>query len=138
MTQTKVADDWQASARSAIRQQRAAWLGTIMTGLMSGLLFGLGGALTDPVLQPIVLGAACLLMVAALIWGTLIYMRVIDEQERDANLWGTYVGMTVYLVLFAIKWIAELTHVAVPLSEQGIFTATMAAVLAVFTWKRFR
>ena len=33
-----------------------------------------------------------------------IYMRTVDEQERDANLWACYVGMCAYFLLYAAQY----------------------------------
>ncbi|WP_374145520.1 hypothetical protein [Sphingomonas sp. 28-63-12] len=129
--------DWQAEASASIRKQRAAWLGTIATGLVGGAMFGLSISITNPIAHALFIGAGVLLSAIALVWGTLIYMSVIDEQERDANLWGTYVGLTVYLILYSVKFGADAAGIAIPIGHDGIFVATMAATLAVFGWKRF-
>lgn len=137
MTKRASDTDWQASARSQLRNQRAAWIGTITTGAVAGMLIGIGTSIDPGLARTLVLGGGVVAMVACLVWGTLIYMRVIDEQERDANLWACYVGMIVYLALFVAKDIGAKLALNLPISEFGIFTATMAVVLAVFVKRRF-
>ncbi|OQW77633.1 MAG: hypothetical protein BVN33_00960 [Proteobacteria bacterium ST_bin13] len=129
--------DWQASARSQLRNQRAAWIGSIAAGAIAGVLMGIGVNIDPGLMRTALLGGGVLAMVVCLVWGTLIYMRVIDEQERDANLWSCYVGMIVYLTLFVAKDIGAKLDLNLPISEFGIFTATMAIVLAVFVKRRF-
>lgn len=79
-----------------------------------------------------------LLAVWGFVYGTAIYMRTVDEQERDANLWGCYVGICVYLVLFALRMAASALGRPVPYADLGIFLIVMTSVLGVFAWKRFR
>ncbi len=136
--QTNTDADWYGSARTANRQRRAAWLGTLLIGFTGIGLFVAGSEIDAPALQTGLMGIACLLLVVALVWGTVVYMRVIDEQERDANLWGCYAGMMVYLTVYGIKIMAEVTGSTVPITERGTLIATVATVLAVFAWKRFR
>lgn len=130
--------NWQTHARASLRRQRAAWLGTIATAMVSGGFLGIGVVLDPGLARMIVIAIGLLLIIASLVWGTLIYMQVIDEQERDANLWGCYVGMVVYLGLFVARMLGELFGAELPIDDSGIFTATMATVLIVFVWKRFR
>ena len=137
MSKTVSDTNWQASARASLRNQRAAWLGTIAMGVVSGILMGIGMNIAEGSARTFLLGGGLVAMVACLFWGTVIYMRVIDEQERDANLWSCYVGMVVYLALFAAKFIGEKLALNLPITDTGIFTATMAIVLPVFVWRRF-
>lgn len=130
-------DDWQARARASLRNQRAAWLGTITTGAVSGGLLGLGLNLHDDIARLVVFSAGLVALVGCLLWGTVIYMRVIDEQERDANLWSCYVGMVVYLALYVVKLVGTELALHLPITESGIFITTMIVVLAVFVWRRF-
>lgn len=138
MTKVVSDDDWQEQARTSLRKQRGAWFGTGATAAVSGMFLGLATVIEPGPLRlgAIVIGLA--LIVISMVWGTLIYMRVIDEQERDANLWGCYVGVVVYLSLYVIKSIGELLKIDLPINETGIFGATMITILAVFAWKRFR
>ncbi len=105
-----------------------------------GIGFGLflwGTEQGEGTLRTGLLLAGIALHVIGLLWGTLIYMQVIDEQERDANLWATYGGLVVYMVLFVARFLGDVAGVSLPLSDVGIFLATMIVTLAVFTWKRF-
>lgn len=129
---------WQVAARAALRKQRAAWIGTILVGFAGIGLFVAGSKIDASAVQIGLMGIATIMMVGSLLWGTLIYMRVIDEQERDANLWGCYVGMTVYLTLSLIRTLADLIGSTVPINEYWTLLATMTTVLVVFAWKRFR
>lgn len=128
---------WQASARRQLRNQRAAWIGTFVTIAIGGGLFGASVQMPDTGVRTLLLATSLLAMVGGLIWSTLIYMRVIDEQERDANLWATYVGLLVYMTLYAVLYLCGLARVAVPLTHDGIFLATSVTTLIIFVWKRF-
>ncbi|MBX9732136.1 MAG: hypothetical protein K2X59_12470 [Sphingomonas sp.] len=129
--------DWQASARSQLRNQRAAWIGSIAAGAIAGVLIGIGVNFDPGLIRTAMLGGGVVAMVVALVWSTLIYMRVVDEQERDANLLATYVGLLVYATLYAVLFLCGLAGVAVPLTHDGIFAATMVATTIIFVWKRF-
>lgn len=137
MSNKRTPDDWQTRASAMMRRQRSAWIGTIVT---MGIGFGLflwGAEQREGAGHTTLLLAGIALNVIGMLWGTLIYMQVIDEQERDANLWATYGGLVVYMVLFVARFLGDVAGVALPLSDIGIFLATMIATLAVFTWKRF-
>jgi len=133
----RTADDWQVRAKAMIRQQRSAWIGTIVTMFIGFALFGAATELAIGMARSGLMLAALALIIGGLLWGTVIYMQVIDEQERDANLWATYVGLTVYLALFGALFLARAAGIALPLNHDGIFLTTMIATLAVFVWKRF-
>lgn len=137
MTTTKQAD-WRETARRQTKQRRGAWIGSIALGALGGVLGGVALSLEPGVARTVMSGASIAAMVGSLLWGTVIYMLVIDEQERDANLWGCYAGMVVYLGLYVLDLIAAKLSIPVPIDESGIFIATTATVLAVFLWKRFR
>lgn len=131
-------DGWREQARAATHERRAIWLWApvfVVVGALAiaGGLMAEQGWLRWPSL---VCGAA--LAVWGFVYGTAIYMRTVDEQERDANLWGCYVGMCVYLVLFALSMTARALGRPVPYADLGIFLIVMVSVLGVFAWKRFR
>lgn len=137
MKETRSGDDWQARAGAMIRRQRSAWIGTIVTMLIGSILFGFATELADNAIRSALMIAGLALIAGGLLWGTVIYMQVIDEQERDANLWATYVGLTVYMVLFVARFLGDAAGTSLPLSHDGIFLTTIATTLAIFTWKRF-
>lgn len=128
---------WEAQAKAAEAARRSPWFWSPVSCALGGLgLLGgwhLGGALGW---AAGIAGAALALW--GFLFGTLIYMRRIDEQERDANLWGCYVGMCAYLVLFPASYAAAQLGHPVPHADVGIFFAVMFIVLGVFAWKRFR
>lgn len=133
-----VAEEWQSRAAAQRAERRAYWLWTpVFIGV--GVLAIVGGTMApSPWLRwP---GMACGAAIASwgVVYGTALYMRAVDEQERDANLWGCYVGMCVYLVLFLTRWLLVALGHSVPHADEGIFLLTMATVLGVFAWKRFR
>lgn len=130
-------DDWQTRAGAMLRRQRSAWIGTIITMGIGFGLFVFATEQTEGTFRAGLMLAGLALIVVGMLWGTLIYMQVIDEQERDANLWATYGGLVVYMVLFMARFLGEVAGVSLPLSDVGIFLATMIVTLAVFTWKRF-
>lgn len=130
-------NDWQVDAKAMVRRQRWAWIGSIAASTIGMLLFAAGTELSEGPAHIGLMITGLVMIILGLVWGTLVYMQVIDEQERDANLWATYVGLTTYLALFVARFLAEKAGVAIPLTHDGIFIATIVATLAVFTWKRF-
>lgn len=137
MSKTRTPDDWQTRASAMMRRQRSAWIGTIVTTAIGFGLFVVGTEQSDGLVRTGVMIAGLALIVVGLLWGTLIYMLVIDEQERDANLWATYGGLTVYMTLFCARFLADTAGIALPLTHDGIFGTTMIVTLIIFTWKRF-
>lgn len=132
------ASDWRLRARDVARERRAIWLWAPVFVTVGGLAI-VGGLMADQAWlrwPGVVCGA--LLAVWGFVYGTAIYMRAVDEQERDANLWGCYVGMCVYLVLFALSRGAWALGRPIPHADLGIFLIVMLSVLGVFAWKRFR
>jgi hypothetical protein len=131
-------EDWETRARDAAVQRRTIWFWS-PTFLAIGALAVVGGTMADTawIRWP---GIICggLLAVWGFLYGTAVYMRTVDEQERDANLWGCYVGMCVYFLLFALNALVEHIGQPIPHAHYAIFFATMISVLGVFAWKRFR
>ncbi len=136
MTNTRTPDDWQTRAKAMMRRQRSAWIGTIIAMAIGFALFGAGTQAGGMVRGGLML-AGLSLIVIGLLWGTLVYMQVIDEQERDANLWATYGGLTVYMTLFCAQFLADMAGITLPLTHDAIFVTTMIVTLIIFTWKRF-
>lgn len=130
-------NDWRKSAAATLARQRAAWIGTGLTLVPGFALVVTGGRVADSALGTVLLVIGIALSAIGMIWGSLIYMRVIDEQERDANLWATYVGMTVYFILYCAQFMARLAGTHLPIDQDITFFITIAVVLIVFVWKRF-
>lgn len=133
-----MAEAWQDAARTVARERRAIWFWS--PAFMSiGAVALLGGALSDQRWLQIG-GIACggALAVWGFVQGTAIYMRAVDEQERDANLWSCYIGMCVYFLLYAGQWALAALGSPVPHAALGTFVIVMAVLVGVFAWKRFR
>lgn len=137
MSDLRTTDDWQTRARAMVRRQRSAWIGTIIVGIIGAIVFAEGLESGPGALRTALLLGGFLLVGASLLWGTIVYMLVIDEQERDANLWGAYGGLTVYMSLFSVRYLSDAAKIDVPLTHEGIFVVTMLVTLAIFIWKRF-
>ena len=120
-----------------VRRQRSAWIGTIIVGIIGAIVFAEGLESGPGALRTALLLGGFLLVGASLLWGTIVYMLVIDEQERDANLWGAYGGLTGYMSLFSVRYLSDAAKIDVPLTHEGIFVVTMLVTLAIFIWKRF-
>ena len=126
--------------RAAKRQLRIAaiWRDAVIAGTLLGI-----GSLA---LHGIPQGQARIVLLIAMmaltgivaVRGTLIYMQRIDEQERDANLWGAYCGVTVYTLLFGAQLLAKRFGTPIPHAHELIFGAVLTTTLAVTLWKRFR
>ena len=130
--------EWQTEASTARRRRLAPWIGTIVLSMIGGMAIGGAAALDASATRTILIAIGVAAGLGALAWSTVIYMRVIDEQERDANLWGAYVGICAYLVLYPLRWTFHVLGQQPPFSHDAIFVAVMAVVIVVFLWKRFR
>ena len=130
--------DWQTEAAAARRRRLAPWIGTLVLSMIGGIAIGGAAALDASVMRTILIAIGGAAGLGALAWSSVVYMRVIDEQERDANLWGGYVGICAYLVLYPLRWTFYVLGQQPPFSHDAIFVAVMAVVVVVFVWKRFR
>jgi len=131
-------ESWRDEARAAETGRRTIWFWS-PAFIAIGALAIIGG-IQAPIgwihWSGLICGGALTLW--GFIYGTAIYMRTVDEQERDANLWGCYVGMCAYLLLFAITALLDYVGRPIPYAPYVVFFTTMMTVLAVFAWKRFR
>ena len=133
-----MAEAWQETARTVAHERRAIWFWS-PAFMAIGALAIVGGSIADQWwLQLAGIGCGGALAVWGFIQGTAIYMRTVDEQERDANLWACYVGMCVYLLLYAAQFALAALGRPVPYAALGTFLIVMNTVLGVFVWKRFR
>lgn len=133
-----MAEAWQEAARGVAQERRAIWFWSPMF-LGVGTLAVVGGVIADQLWLRIAgIGCGGALAVWGFVYGTAVYMRTVDEQERDANLWGCYVGICVYFVLYALQFGLALLGRPVPYADLGTFLIVMVTVLGVFAWKRFR
>jgi hypothetical protein len=138
MTGGAMDSDFQARAAEHKARIRATWRDTNLFAALSGALLVIAYFAGPGPFRIVLIGVAAAAGAVALVRGTLHYIRSVDEQERDANLWGCYVGMCVYLVLFPLDQAARAFGVAIPHADWGIFILTLTAVLGVFAWLRFR
>ncbi|HEU0044047.1 hypothetical protein [Sphingomonas sp.] len=131
-------ETWRERARDVAHRRRAFWIWSpVFTGV--GALAIAGGLMADQAWlrwAGILCGGAMALW--GFVYGTAIYIRTVDEQERDANLWSCYAGMCAYLLLFTLQFGAEVLGRPVPHADLGVFLIVMTVVLGVFAWKRFR
>jgi hypothetical protein len=132
-----MAEDWKAAADQAARKRKGAWIGTAVTAGIAGLLWSFA-LNTDGGVRLALLAAGALMVAIAFAYGTAIYMRRVDEQERTANLWASYASLCIYVLLYCVKIVVAQFGVVVPHSEALIFLAVLASFLAVFLWQRFR
>jgi hypothetical protein len=138
MMEAAMADDWEAKARASASARRAVWVWSPVFIAVGGL--AVIGGIMAPVAWIRWSGFVCggALTLWGFVYGTYVYMRTIDEQERDANLWGAYVGICAYLLLFPLSELLAMLGTQVPHAPYVVFMITMTTVLAVFAWKRFR
>ena len=138
MTVATVTEAWKIQADAVARRRGRVWIGCGLLGAGAGAAIIVATRALTPEVRLAALALAGLLFAATTLWSTVIYMRGIDEQERDANLWSCYVGMCVYFVLFGVTFAARMLGHPLPQADIGTFIITVATVLAVFAWKRFR
>ena len=134
---TPMADGWQAAADTAARKRRGAWVGTTIAFLVSGGCWGAALALENPA-RAILLVVGAVAFAIGFAYGTAIYMRRVDEQERMANLWGSYAALCVYLALFAMHALAEQLGIRIAYAETWIFLIVTTSFGVTFLWQRFR
>jgi hypothetical protein len=135
--ETAMTDAWQERAREAATRRRTIWIWSpIFLGV--GLAAIAGGALGDGLMRPVGLVCGALMTLWGFLYGTAVYMRTVDEQERDANLWGCYVGMCAYLLLFLLNEVLALVAQPIPHADRIIFAAVLTLVAGVFLWRRYR
>lgn len=129
-----------ANPRAADRQLgiAAIWRDAVI----AGILLGIGGAvlhhLPDGAGRTALLVAMIALTGLVAVRSTLVYMRRIDEQERDANLWGAYCGVTLYVLLYGAQLLATRFGSPIPHAHDLIFGAVLVTTLFVTLWKRYR
>lgn len=129
---------WQVRAATSRKARLAPWRDCFIAGAILGIVVPLAALSPQPGIRILLIVLAVAAGVFAMIRGTIVYMRRIDEQERDANLWGCYAGMSAYLALYILARAVALFGIVVPFADDAIFLIVMAITLAVFGWKRFR
>lgn len=128
--------DWQTRDAASRRARRWAWIGPILAMVAGSAVTSLSRH--APGVEAPVLAAGIALLAVGILWGTAIYMRVIDEQERQANLWSGYAGFLTFVVLFLIRCQVIALHRPPPFTDTAALFAAMTVALATFAWKRFR
>ena len=129
---------WRETAKAVAHERRAIWVWSPVFMAIGALAIS-GGVMADQLwLQVAGIGCGGSLAVWGFVYGTAIYMRAVDEQERDANLWACYIGMCLYFLLYAAQFAAAAIGRPVPHAALGTFLIVMVVVLGVFVWKRFR
>lgn len=133
-----MAETWQDAARAVAHERRSIWFWA-PAFMAIGAMAVVGGWMAEPWwLRLAGVGGGGPLALWGFFRGTAIYMRTIDEQERDANLWGCYVGMCVYFLLYVAQYAMASLGRPVPHAASGTFWIVMATMCGVFVWKRFR
>lgn len=131
-----MSDDWQSQADALVAKRRAVWAWTPVLAFVAAVILVAGAFAHGPLRWGcFTVGGAVGLW--TLIYGTAVYMRRVDEQERDANLWGCYIGMCVYLALFAIHALMDQFGAGIVHADYYIFGIVMVTVMGVFSWRRF-
>ena len=133
------ADAWQRQAAGRMRRTAAAWLGTVIALLAAGAAGSAAawlGVETPAGLALLI--AAVGLGVGGMIWGTIVYMRVVDEQERQANLLACYAGFSTYIALYFGQLLVARVGIDLPPLDHAIFGVTMVVALVTFVIARFR
>ena len=138
MTGGMMAEEWRAEMATARKRRMAAWIGSPILIVAGLAMLRLGLTIAPGGVRWLVLAAGGAAAIGGFLWGTIFYLRVVDEQEREANLWGCYVGMCVYLALFSIHTLFEGLNQPPPFGHFAIFSATMVTVMGVFLWRRGR
>ena len=99
-----MAETWQETARAVAHERRAIWFWA-PAFMAFGAMAVVGGWISDEWwLRLAGIGCGGALALWGFIYGTAVYMRTVDEQERDANLWACYVGMCAYFLLYAAQY----------------------------------
>lgn len=131
-------EPWQRRAADRRLAVSTVWRDCVLAGFVIGLCCAFAGDVPPGAPRIVLAAAATLAIVYGVVRSTVHYMRTIDEQERDANLWATYCGLTVYMALFFAQYIAARFAIAVPHVHEAIFLITAAVAGGAFLWKRFR
>ncbi|MFD1786261.1 hypothetical protein ACFSC3_01625 [Sphingomonas floccifaciens] len=129
---------WKRSANARRLVVSGIWRDCLIVGFVLGIS-GVFATIVPAGAPRIALAAVGALAVAyALVRSTIVYMRAIDDHERDANLWACYCGMTVYAALFFAQYLAGQIGLVVPYVHDAIFWTTLTVAGAVYSWKRYR
>ena len=131
-------ETWQRRATSRRLAISSVWRDCIIAGFVVGMACAFATQIAAGPGRIAMAIVAAIALAAGFIRSTVYYMRTIDEQERDANLWATYVALAVYTALFMAQYIAIKFAIVVPHVHEAIFLLTMAVACCVFLWKRFR
>jgi hypothetical protein len=137
MMEQTMTEDWEVRSKRAARAIRGAWIGTLIASIASAIAFAVAMQ-SDGVVRLTALAVAAGGIAIAFAYGTYIYMRRIDELEREANLWGAYAGVSIYIALFTVKTVLAPIGIVFPYADAGIFVIVLMTFVAVFCWKRFR
>lgn len=129
---------WQRRATTRQLAVSGVWRDCLIAGFVVGIACALVTQVPAGLGRTVLAIVAVIALVGGFIRSTVHYMRTIDEQERDANLWATYVALAVYTVLFMAQYIAARFAIVVPHVHEAIFLLTMIVACCVFLWKRFR
>lgn len=129
---------WKRAANARQLAVSGVWRDCLIAGFVLGIS-GTFAAIVPAGAPRIALATVAGLAVAyAFVRSTVVYMRKIDDHERDANLWACYCGMTVYAALFFTQYLAGEFGLVVPHVHDAIFWTTLTVTGGVYLWKRYR
>jgi len=132
------ADPWEHRAAARARRTLTVWAGAIAAIALAGIAVPIAAwAGTDTPAGLILLAIGALAGIAGLAWGTVHYMRVIDDHERRANLYCGYAGLSTYMVLFFVQMLARKVT-DLPRMDDAIFLITALVAGVTFCIVRFR
>lgn len=132
----------------ARQQRRRFWLtlGAIgLVGVPVGMLVGFNAGRHDVGIAEaaaMLSGPAAIAIVAAyalaMVIGTSLFVRVIDEVELLDNLWGSAAGFYAYVILFPAWWLLAATGVAPPVDHWLVFIASSLVATGIYGWRKWR
>lgn len=129
---------WEARATTRRLTVSSVWRDAMLAGFVVGIASAFASQMPPGGPRTALAVIASLALIYGILRSTVHYMNRIDEQERDANLWGTYWGMTVYVTLYFAHHVAGRFGIAVPHAHDLIFLVSVIVTAAAFLWKRFR
>jgi len=131
-------EPWQQRANSKRLAVSGIWRDCMIAGFIAGIAGTVFATLPPGAPRAAVAAVTGVALCYAMVRGTVLYMRTIDEQERDANLWGGYCGMSTYAALYFAQHIAGRFGVTVSHAHDAIFLVALTVTGGVYLWKRFR
>jgi len=132
------AGEWQHRAAARARRTATVWMGAVAAIAITAIAVPTAAwAGTDTPAGIGLLAIGLVTGVVGLVWGTVRYMRVIDDHERRANLYCGYAGLSTYVILFFVQMLARKV-IDLPRMDDAIFLVTSLVAGITFCIVRFR